>query len=62
MYSDDVISFLELQGGSQEGKKFFILHELGNTTHPRVWAHCQPLSGISGDQDTKPLKNLESLA
>ena len=42
-----------IQGISQGGKKFCILHELANKTQLGVWTHCQPLNGFSGRPGTK---------
>ena len=33
---------------SQEGKKFCILHELGNKMQLGVWAHWEPLNWLNG--------------
>ena len=39
--------YQEVQGVSQGGKKFCVLHELGIKTQLVVWGYCEPLSGFS---------------
>ena len=53
-------------GVSQEGKKFCVLHELGNKMQ---WGRgggsgciVSPSMGSVGEQGTKPLKNIKYLA
>ena len=57
----DEIRGLSSHGISQEGKKFCVLHNLGNKMQLGVWWHYEPLNGFSGDQVLKPLKHLQYL-
>ena len=47
-------------GVSQEGKKFCVLHELGNKMQwgegRGVWVHCESLNGFSGGTGDKTLE------
>ena len=38
------------QGVSPEGKKVYVLHELGNKMQLGAWVHCEPLNGFSGSK------------
>ena len=37
----------------QEGKKFWILNQVGSKTQLEVWGHCEPLTGFSGGGGTR---------
>ena len=58
------IFWYPIQATSQKGKKkICLLHELWNKTHlGRPGRHCEPLSGFSEDQGSKPLEDLWYLA
>ena len=49
---------MHYQGVSQKGKKFCILHELGNKTQLGVWGHFEPFSEFS-EQVQPDIKVLE---
>ena len=50
------ISIHDYQGVSQEGKIFFVLHELANKTQLGVWAHCELLNGFTRGPGAKALE------